>query len=55
MGFVEASDPSLAAVPGFNDFFRRGFDLTRLSETPSRAKELVVAFGNGRFRQFVAA
>ena len=53
MGFVEGSQRGLAAVVGFNDFFRKGFDLAQISASPGRAKELALAFREGRFRQFV--
>jgi len=53
MGFV-APDPRLSeALPGFNDFFRRGFELAKLSDDSGRAKKLLLAFGEGRFRQHV--
>jgi hypothetical protein len=53
MGFVDGGNPSLSNLPGFNDFFRRGFEAARLAETKGRAKELFFAFRDGRFRQFV--
>ena len=53
MGFVDGGQGGLAALPGFNDFFRRGFEKTAGSPNLGHAKELVLAFREGRFRQFV--
>jgi hypothetical protein len=53
MGFVEGSQRGLTAVAGFNDFFRKGFEQAQISADPGRAKELALAFRDGRFRQFV--
>jgi hypothetical protein len=53
MGFVEGAQRELGGLPGFNDFFRRGFELTEVSGKASSAKELLLAFRAGRFRQFV--
>jgi hypothetical protein len=53
MGFVEGGRGQLKDLPGFNDFFRRGFDLARASDGASRAKDLALAFRSGRFRQLV--
>jgi len=53
MGFVEGSQRGLTAVNGFNDFFRKGFELAQISADPGRAKDLALAFREGRFRQFV--
>jgi hypothetical protein len=53
MGFVEGKQAILGQLPGFNDFFRRGFERTHLSENPGRVKELILSFREGRFRQFV--
>ena len=53
MGFVEGGAKELARVAGFNDFFRKGFELAHINENPGRAKEIVLAFREGRFRQFV--
>jgi hypothetical protein len=54
MGFVDGSQQGFAAVPGFNDFFRRGFELTHLSAKPGQVKDLLLGFRDGRFRQYVS-
>lgn len=53
MGFVD-SEQATGAVPGFNDFFRRGFEKVDLHAAASRARTLMDAFRDGRFRRFVA-
>lgn len=53
MGFV-ASNSSVEALPGFTDFFRGGLKETRISAAPGGVRELLLAFREGRFRQYVA-
>jgi hypothetical protein len=53
MGFVPGAHALLNDLPGFNDFFRRGFDLAHAADGASRAKDLALAFRTGRFRQLV--
>jgi hypothetical protein len=53
MGFVPGTHALLNDLPGFNDFFRRGFDLAHAVDGASRAKDLAFAFRTGRFRQLV--
>ncbi|HWA74429.1 MAG TPA: BLUF domain-containing protein [Polyangiaceae bacterium] len=53
MGFVEADPRLIKTLPGFNDFFRRGFRLTQISSDPGRVKQLLDAFREGRFHQHV--
>jgi len=53
MGFVEGSKSEFARLPGFADFFRRGFEQANAIATAARAKELALAFRDGRFRQHV--
>lgn len=53
MGFVDGVSEAASALPGFNDFFRRGFDLTQLASSATRARGLLSAFRDGRFRRFV--
>lgn len=53
MGFVEGKRAPVGQLPGFNDFFRRGFEWTKLSDNPGRVKALILSFREGRFRQFV--
>jgi hypothetical protein len=53
MGFLEGESKELERLGGFNDFFRKGFELARISENPGRARDLFLAFREGRFRQFV--
>jgi len=53
MGFVE-SDPRLTeSLPGFNDFFRRGLQRSQISTEAGPVKQLIDAFRDGRFRQYV--
>lgn len=53
MGFVETNPRIIESLPGFNDFFRRGLQLTQVSSDPGRVKQLIDAFREGRFRQHV--
>jgi len=53
MGFVEADPRVVESLPGFNDFFRRGLQLTQISSEPGRVRQLIEAFRDGRFRQYV--
>ncbi len=52
MGAAELSCADLESVPGLNDFFDAGHCLTELDA--SRAKDLLLAFKNGRWHQAVA-
>jgi hypothetical protein len=52
MGYVD-SELAMGEVPGFNDFFRRGFEKIDVAPSASQAKLLFQAFREGRFRQFV--
>jgi hypothetical protein len=54
MGFVEDAH-AIRDLPGFNDFFRRGFELARLAGASRHARTLIEAFAEGRFRQYVRA
>lgn len=53
MGFAQIDSGDLGRLPGFNDFFRQGFALTNAAEGHARAKDLALAFRDGRLRQFV--
>lgn len=53
MGFVEGERSEVDRIPGFNDFFRKGFASAHASEGASSARDLALAFRDGRFRQFV--
>lgn len=55
MGFLELGNEALAALPGFNDFFRGGLERAQVTPSATRARELLLAFRDGRFRQFVDA
>jgi Sensors of blue-light using FAD len=48
MGYSEVAPSELEAIDGFNDFFREGNSLTDLR--PGRAKKLISAFAQGRWR-----
>jgi hypothetical protein len=48
MGFNSVSAPQLISLPEFNDFFQAGSCFTDLD--PGRAKKLLAAFGQGRWR-----
>lgn len=52
MGFV-AADSRLEALPGFNDFFRKGLKEARMTASPGRVHDFLLAFREGRFRQYV--
>jgi len=51
MGFAEVSGKDLDHLAGYSDFFTRGESLARLE--PSRAKKLLEAFRQGRWREGV--
>ena len=53
MGFV-ASNSGVEALPGFTDFFRNGLKEARISATAGGVRDLLLAFRDGRFRQYVA-
>jgi hypothetical protein len=53
MGFVGGEQPEFHRIPGFNDFFRRGFAHANLVEAGAQAATLALAFRAGRFRQLV--
>jgi|CZKU01.1.fsa_nt_gi hypothetical protein len=55
MGFVDGAQQELSRVPGFNDFFRRGFELANVFTDHGRVRDLLLAFRDGRFRQWVDA
>lgn len=48
MGYSEVAPSELEAIDGFSDFFRQGNSLADLQ--PGRAKKLLSAFGQGRWR-----
>jgi Sensors of blue-light using FAD len=48
MGFTSVTRPQLKGIPGLNDFFREGSCLVDLD--PGRAKKLLAAFADGRWR-----
>lgn len=54
MGFVGGQPADLERMPGFNDFFRRGFANANLVEAGAQAATLALAFRAGRFRQLVS-
>jgi hypothetical protein len=49
MGYAELGPSELEAIDGFGDFFRQGQTLADLQ--PGRAKKLLVAFAQGRWRE----
>ena len=51
MGIARLSRSELLAIPGLNDFFVAGRSLAELDK--GRAKDLLSAFRNGRWRQTV--
>lgn len=53
MGFVEMANERLARTPGYNDLFRRGLEPAQVK--PGRVRDMVLAFRDGRFRQYVDA
>jgi Sensors of blue-light using FAD len=48
MGFSDVSREELAGIPGVNDFFGKGGCFDKIDA--GRAKKLLVAFGEGRWR-----
>ena len=48
MGFTSVTWPQLQSIPGLNDFFRERSCLVDLD--PGRAKKLLAAFADGRWR-----
>jgi hypothetical protein len=54
MGFMEDAR-AVRDLPGFNDFFHRGFERARLAEASGYARTLIEAFAAGRFRQYIKA
>lgn len=52
MGFAEIARSELTQIDGLNDFFEQGAVLTNLP--PGRAKKLLSAFAQGRWRARVA-
>lgn len=48
MGFAEIDASELAHIEGLSDFFQQGDSLTNLQ--PGRAKKLLTAFAQGRWR-----
>ena len=53
MGFAEASAAELMSVEGLSDFFQDGNSLASLQ--PGRAKKLLLAFADGRWRRRFAS
>jgi hypothetical protein len=53
MGYSEADPSELEAIEGFSDFFGQGNSLPGLK--PGRAKKLLAAFAQGRWRARLAA
>lgn len=53
MGYADGGQEALRNLPGFNDFLRRGFELINPVAGASRARDLAMAFRDGRFRQHI--
>jgi hypothetical protein len=49
MGFAEASPAEITSIEGFSDYFQDGNSFTNLQ--PGRAKKLLSAFADGRWRR----
>ena len=49
MGFAEGSPAELTSIEGLSDFFQDGNSFTNLQ--PGRAKKLLAAFADGRWRR----
>ena len=52
MGYAKATRAELSAIVGLNDFFSRGSSFNKLE--PGRAKILLKAFGEGKWRKRLA-